>query len=62
MNTKQLIVSFLIFLALCSFYAYAVFMIPRPLEAFRFMVAPAVAILVVGFGLVYIFRDKKVKF
>jgi len=34
-------------------------MIPRPQEAFRFMVIPAVAILVVGFGLIYIFRNKK---
>ncbi|MEW6075484.1 MAG: hypothetical protein AB1530_04160 [Candidatus Omnitrophota bacterium] len=59
MNKKQILFSFLAFLIFCSLYAYAVFMIPRPQEAFRFMLIPTVAILVAGFGLIYIFRDRK---
>jgi hypothetical protein len=47
------------FLAFCSFYAYAVFMIPRLQEAFRFMLIRTISILVVGFVLIYIFRNNK---
>jgi len=61
MNRPQLIISWLMFLIFCSFYFYSVFMIPRPQEAFSFMLIPTVAILVVGFGLIYIFRNKKSK-
>jgi branched-subunit amino acid transport protein AzlD len=54
------IVAWLMGLVFCAFYAYAVFMIPRPGEAMKLMVIRTVPILIVGFVLIYIFRNKKI--
>jgi hypothetical protein len=58
MNIKQSIVAWVIGVVFTSFYAYAVFMIPIPLEAFKFMAIRTTPVLIVGFGLIYILKDK----
>jgi hypothetical protein len=59
MNKKQLIAAWAMGIVFCLFYAYAVFMIPGPARAFRFLLPRAILILTMGFFFIYTLRDKK---
>jgi hypothetical protein len=59
MNKRQIIISWLIAVVFCILYAWAVFMISDPLEAWWFMVTCVAPALLIGALLLYFFEHKK---
>ncbi|HTY45951.1 MAG TPA: hypothetical protein VMD52_08185 [Patescibacteria group bacterium] len=59
LNKRQVIISWLVAAVFCLLYAWAVFAIPDPLEAWWFMVSCTAPAMIVGALLLYLFGRKK---